>query len=235
MSSIPFHLIEGCTAAHRRLEAVLPRVTETVARRASLLPGWSVGTVLNHLARNADSHTGVFLAAAQGEVRAQYPGGQEQRAQLIADGQDNPAELLAANLREANARLEVAWGATTEEVWASGLGLRTLGAISLPEFVFLRWREVELHGIDLGLADLGGPDWATMSHDYAPLEIDLSVRTLSQRLSAGTAVHIIPDGAPSFVAGLSFTPRAVRGNNRLIVQWLTGRGGRPDWPELGPW
>ena len=69
MTHVPEHWIHGCTDAHRRLEAAAGLVTDEVARQPSTLDGWSVGHVLNHLARNADSHTGVFVAAARGEIR----------------------------------------------------------------------------------------------------------------------------------------------------------------------
>ncbi|MGI8680546.1 MAG: maleylpyruvate isomerase N-terminal domain-containing protein [Mycobacteriales bacterium] len=45
---------EGCTAAHRDLESLADEVTDDVSARTSLLPGWTVGHLLTHLARNAD-------------------------------------------------------------------------------------------------------------------------------------------------------------------------------------
>src|SRR3954463_10967424 len=104
MSRIPVSWIEGCTRAHRRLEDAADLVNDVVARRPSRLEGWSVGHALNHLARNADSHSAVFDAASRAEVRAQYPGGPEERVQLIESGSDQPATTLSANLRDANAR-----------------------------------------------------------------------------------------------------------------------------------
>ncbi|MFN0074229.1 MAG: maleylpyruvate isomerase N-terminal domain-containing protein [Chloroflexota bacterium] len=235
MSTIPNHLIHGCKDAHRRLEASLIHINDTVVRRASLLDGWTVGHVLNHLARNAESHTGVFHAAAEGRIRAQYPGGPDERVQLIETGADNPADVLIEALRKANSQLELAWANTSDEHWASGLGLRTYGAASLAEFVFLRWREVEIHGIDLGIADIGGPTWESVSDDYVNFETEMSGRGLPSRLPPGVAVHIVPDGLPSYVAGLSFTPLQVRGSAREILRWLTGRHSRQDWPTLGAW
>ena len=96
------------------------------------------------------------------------------------------AATLVANLNTANARLESAWTAADEEHWRTGIGLRTYGAASLPEFVFLRWREVELHMIDLGLSDLGGPDWSAVSDSYLEIETQVSLRTLPSRLPEQT-------------------------------------------------
>ena len=59
-----------------------------MARRPSLLPGWSVGHVLTHLARNGDSVVWRLEGAALGELRDQYPGGLEQRREDIDAGAD---------------------------------------------------------------------------------------------------------------------------------------------------
>jgi len=235
MTHVPEHWIHGCTDAHRRLEVAASLVTDQVARRASALDGWTVGHVLNHLARNADSHTGVFAAAERGEIRAQYPGGPDERVQLIEDGADQPAGVLIANLRAANSRLESAWSTTIESIWANGLGLRPYGAASLAEFIFLRWREVELHAIDLGIGDLGGPEWRSIPDGYLDLETTISLRGLLARLPDNSAVHIIPDERPSYVIGLGFEPIRVSGPGRTILRWLTGRGGDSDWPKLAAW
>ena len=235
MSHIPNDLIRGCAAAHRRLEAVADLVSDRVARRPSALEGWSVGHVLNHLARNADSHVGIFRAAARGEVGAQYPGGPDERARLIEEGSGHPAAVLAENLRAAHARLESAWIETDERTWEVGLGLWTAGVASLPEFVFRRWREVEIHFIDLGLTDLGGPDWSSITDDYLEIETAITVRGLRARLPDNIAVHIIPDASPAYVVGSDLQPVPVRGSDRAILKWLTGRGGEPSWPSLKPW
>jgi maleylpyruvate isomerase len=235
MSHVPSDWIRGCTAAQRRLEAATQLVTDSVARRPSLLEGWSVGHVLNHLSRNADSHVGVFGAAARGEVGAQYPGGSEERARLIEEGSSRPAAALAANLREAHARLETAWASADQRAWESGLGLWTAGVASLAEFVFRRWREVEIHSLDLGLADLGGPDWSSVSQEYLDLETTITLRGLRARLPDGVAVHVIPANAPTYVIGSDPRPVRVQGSEREILKWLTGRGGKPEWPTLKPW
>lgn len=66
--------VAGCTAAHRRLEATVASVDDATARRPSLLPGWTVGHVLTHVARNAESHVRMLEAALAGQAVEQYPG-----------------------------------------------------------------------------------------------------------------------------------------------------------------
>ena len=47
--------ITGAAAAHQRLLARLDALAELDPQRPSLLPDWTVGHVLTHIARNADS------------------------------------------------------------------------------------------------------------------------------------------------------------------------------------
>src|SRR5580658_1203131 len=78
--------IDGCTASHRRLLATVDGLDEAGVRAPSRLEGWTVGHVLTHLARNADSHTRMLRAALRGESVEQYAGGAEERAANIEAG-----------------------------------------------------------------------------------------------------------------------------------------------------
>ena len=51
------------------------RPSDAWAREPSLLPGWTRGHVLTHLARNADSQRHVLEAAVRGAPAERYPGG----------------------------------------------------------------------------------------------------------------------------------------------------------------
>ena len=137
--------------SHIRLGKTIAGLTDGDARRPSLLPGWSVGHVLTHLARNADSHVRLLEAAARGEVADQYAGGDVQRAADIEVGAGRPAAELVADVMEAAARLERTWDVTPEEVWRTGEGRVSTGVWSLAELPFRRWREVEIHHVDLDL------------------------------------------------------------------------------------
>ena len=53
----------GCAAAHVSLLRTVNGLTDADVRRDSLLPGWSVGHVLNHLRRNAEGFTAMLRAA----------------------------------------------------------------------------------------------------------------------------------------------------------------------------
>lgn len=196
--------IAGCAGAHRRLEATLDAVDDDVARQSSRLPGWSVGHVLTHLARNAQSHVRMLEAALAGGAVEQYQGGHEQRSRDIDLGATRPATDLVADVRAANAALEALWARMTPGAWG-GHGL-TLG-VEWPCAVlpFHRWREVEIHHVDLGLA-YSPADWPS---EYIDRELPLALVTLPDRL---------PVSARS-----------------AMLAWLVGRDEQPTSIDLAPW
>ncbi|MGA1259823.1 MAG: maleylpyruvate isomerase N-terminal domain-containing protein, partial [Ilumatobacteraceae bacterium] len=59
--------VAGCAASHQRLLAAISQLTDDDCRTPSPLSGWTRGHVLNHLARNADSHSRMFEAATRGD------------------------------------------------------------------------------------------------------------------------------------------------------------------------
>ena len=231
---IPQLDLEGARHAHARLLAGLDALTDDRARAASRLPSWTVGHVITHLARNADSHTGLFEAAAQGRVGDQYPGGAQQRINDIEAGADRPADVLVADLRAACARLDDAWRRTDDATWALGQGRLSKGTLeSLTKVVFRRWREVEVHHADLGLA-FGWPDW---SDAYVDLELDHAAAGLAARLPDELAVRLEPtDAVGAWIVETVPRERLVlRAPRHELLAWLLGRHERPDWPALSPW
>jgi len=202
---VPTRDLDGCRAAHDRLLTLIDGLTDDDCRKPSVLPGWTVGHVLTHLARNADSHTGMFRAAQRGEVGFQYPGGADQRTGDIEAGAGRPAADLVADVTAAVAGLEAAWADTTDEVWRTGRGrVDARGDVGLDELVFRRWRETEVHHNDLGI----GFTWARWSPAY-----------VDEELRRATARYVdTEDELPP--AALALVPA-----ERLA--WLLGR----HWPD----
>jgi maleylpyruvate isomerase len=238
-SPVPWNALDGCHVAHGRVLRAAAVVTDDVARRPSLLPGWSVGHLLTHIARNADSHVGMVEGAARGEIAPQYPGGAAQRESGIEDGAGRPAAELAADVFTTIERLEQAWAELDAATWAVGVGRPFAAPASLSHLAFLRWREVELHLVDLGVADLVGtgpdrPDDVTDA--YLDAEWLETLRRVPERLPAGVSVLLVPGDRPSRVLGTGDVPVVVRADPRAILAWLTGRAaGQAGWPELAPW
>ena len=183
-------------AAHARLVAHL-------AAQPSLLPGWSIGHVLTHLARNADSHVGMLQAANEGRAAAQYPGGLEQRNADIEAGQGRPAAALVADVIESNGRLEAAWSAMTADGWR-GEGLSVFGPVAVADLPFRRWRETTLHHTDLGL----GYGWSQWPAAYVRLELARMTMQWASRKPMGLT---------------SLPPAAMALPDAQRLAWLTGR------------
>jgi len=156
--AIPTIELAGCVESHARLDAAIAGLTDAQARQGSLLPDWSVGHLLTHIARNADSVVRRLEAAARGEVVAQYEGGIAGRAAEIDAGAARSAAELVADVASSSARCDAVCASMSEEVWdRPTLGIR--GDESPASFmVFSRWREVEVHHADLGLG-YGPAQW----------------------------------------------------------------------------
>ncbi|HTY27171.1 MAG TPA: maleylpyruvate isomerase N-terminal domain-containing protein [Mycobacterium sp.] len=241
---VPRTWLDGCVDGHRRLEAVLAAVlTDDVARQPSRLPGWTVGHLVTHLARNADAHRRVVEAAGRDEVVPMYPGGEDERATDIDAGAGRTAAELVTDLLAADQRLEAAWRAASHETWTQGLGLRAAGPTTVSDFVFLRWREVEVHLADLGIRDpeASAPDasaldtWDALPPVYLDGEWARITASLADRLPSDLTVVLVPGDRPSRAYGRGAHIRHVHGTAGRLLAWLLDRGGDPSWPTLAPW
>ena len=175
------------------------------AQAPSLLPGWTRGHVLTHLARNADSHIGLFSAAARGEVGDQYPGGVDQRRGDIESGADRPLAELIADLQQSVDRLEATWAAATETAWDGRARSPLGGEMRMADLPFRRWREVEVHHADLGMSGFTFDDWST---GYIRRELDRETKAWASRRPMGMT-NLPP-------AALALTPAR-------RTAWLLGR------------
>lgn len=141
--------VNGTRRAHAQLDAVLDRLTEDDARGPSLLPGWTRGHLLTHIARNADSVVWRLEGARIDEVRDQYVGGMPGRAADIEKGADRDIAALVADVRRTSAAVEEICAALPDEAWQRMT--RNSSGVLQPatQVMFARWREVEVHLVDL--------------------------------------------------------------------------------------
>jgi maleylpyruvate isomerase len=141
----------ACRDAHERLSQRIEVVDDVVVRRPSRLPGWTIGHVLTHLSRNADSFVRILEAAGEGIEVVQYPGGPAQREGEIETGAARSAAAIVNDCRTSGRRLDEAFASAPEVAWAAFDRCRQLP--------YRRLREVELHHVDLGLGYEPG-DWS---------------------------------------------------------------------------
>ncbi|MDQ6698529.1 MAG: maleylpyruvate isomerase N-terminal domain-containing protein [Actinomycetota bacterium] len=210
----PIEDLQRVSDAQQRFLRAMDDLSDATVAAPSLLPGWTVGHVLAHVARNADSHVRRTEAAVRGEMVDQYPGGLPGRADEI----DRTARGTARQLRDDVARsaetLASTWQETPDEAWSQvtrDVGGRERPLHRLPS---RRWQELEVHVVDLGTS-ITHRDWpAEFVDDWLPrLRLDLAGR-LPPRVDP-------PE------------PGVLDGRDELA--WLYGRLQRPDLPVLVPW
>jgi maleylpyruvate isomerase len=178
--------VAGCEAAQAALDAALVGLDDAAARRASLLPGWSIGHVLTHIARNADSVVWRLDGAARGEVRDQYPGGLEQRAADIEDGAGRSAAALVEDVHRTSDAVTRVMAALPEAAWDAPSRTSRGVVESSRDVVLSRWREVVVHHLDLDLGPVPLP--ADLVDAWLPRELPrLAARTDPARLLAWIA------------------------------------------------
>jgi maleylpyruvate isomerase len=198
----------------------------------SELEGWTVGHVMTHIARNADGFTRMIEAAEAGEVGDQYEGGRAGREAGIAAGASRDWDALVADVVDSSTRLDAAFAATTDEVWATGEGDLLAGVEPVRTFPHRRAREVEIHRLDLGLG-ASYPEW---TDGFVAREWPLSVARLPARLPDGGAVRLVVDGdGDVVVAGEGSAPVELRGTRRELLAWIVGRRAVEGAPSLASW
>lgn len=150
--------IAGVIAGQAAFEETLSKLGPDDLTRASLLPDWTVAHVLAHVARNADSVVRRLQGAIDDQVVEQYAGGREGRAAEIAESARLSFDDLSTHVRSSSAEVERMCGLVPDEAWGR-LSRKSSGdAIPAHAVVYSRWREVEIHHVDLGL-DYSPSDW----------------------------------------------------------------------------
>ncbi len=197
--------IEMCTAAHRRLNALIETIDDVVIRRPSLLPGWSIAHVLTHLARNADSLVRILEAAAAGQTVLQYPGGAAQRTGDIEGGSTRNAPMCINDVKRSSERLENAFNDATQVAW-QGHGLYLNGyQATCADLPFRRWREVEFHLADLGLG-YQPSDWPEV---FVSMVLADTLKRLPERVASAS-------------------------QRASLLAWFAGRSDSPGNVDFGP-
>jgi maleylpyruvate isomerase len=225
-----------------RLLLGIAALTEVDVRRPSLLPDWTNAHVLTHLARNADAMVRTLQGARRGEPTQMYPGGPQGRAADIEAGVARGPQALVEDVRASAQRLDETWLAMTPQAWDVDALTRT-GPGPAWKTVNGRWREVEIHWVDLD-SGYGPDDWSEAF--TRRLLRTLTGRSLAARLPADTrlALHATDTGA-HWEAGPSVSAEvAVYGPSRALACWLAGRVAPvqavlktdgAELPALGPW
>ena len=160
--------------ATAKLRGVLHRLTDDDVRRPSLLPGWTGGHVLTHLARGGEA----LRRALHDEPP--YPG-QEQRDADIEAGAGRPVTELTADVEASAAAFRAAVAAFPADRWDEQVAILHYPPFPKSQLLVRRLAEIELHLVDLGVGYTPA-DWSPY---YAALELPEPLHTQrADRLAA---------------------------------------------------
>lgn len=221
--------IEAVLDATSRCLVTIHGLSDDQVRGPSLLPGWTRGHVVAHIALNAHGMARALRGARTGAPVPMYDS-QEARDAEVGAAAGGTATELASSAQLACLRL----AGELRLMKALTAVERTPGGpvLTAPQLVDARWREVEVHHADLD-AGYAPSDWPLpfasalledlVRHRSGELDLTLHVRDLEQTLLVGRGGHGVAGGAAD------------------LAWWLSGRGTgaglastRP-LPTLGPW
>ena len=213
----PLVLMTDVDAATERLLRTMEDLDPSVVSEPSRLPGWTVGHVLTHLARNADAYTNLLTWARTGLETPAYRS-PEARAEGIEAGAARPLREHIEDIRTAHERFADAAAAMPAQAWTFHLPSTGQSAAAVP---WARLREVEVHHVDLG-------------RDYTPANwSEAFALRLLREIVTGTPpdfpLVLRPHGLEHPLA-IGDDPAApvVGGPTRSMAAWLAGRGDGAD-------
>ena len=211
--------IESATG---RLVRTAEMLSDDQARGPSLLPGWTRGHVLTHVARNADGLRNLLTWALTGVRMPMYPSLAARNAE-IDKGAGRPVADLVADVDESARRFVALARELSLEAWA--VEVQALRGPAHPAWFILHRRlfEVEVHHVDLasGYTAADWPDWFVAEQLYrVTASLDTNPATPAAVLADTEAVRqyvlrpeLLLDSPALTVSG--------RGND--LLAWLLGR------------
>ncbi|KIZ16125.1 hypothetical protein SNA_23215 [Streptomyces natalensis ATCC 27448] len=199
-----------------RFMATLTALTDDRIGGPTLVPPWTRGHVITHVARATDSLCRLLAWARTGVETPQYAS-MEARAAEIEAGATRPVAALIADIADTAARFEEAVRSLPEAAWRAEVRMRT-GELRTPaSLIPTRLRELEVHHADLA----AGYTFADVPPAAARWIIDDLVEALHRRddppalrfAATDTALsHELAPGGP-----------LVTGPQSALLAWLTGR------------
>lgn len=217
MTVDPLVLMTDVEAATEQLLRTAESLDEGSVGKASRLPGWTVGHVLTHVARNADAYTNLLTWARTGVETPAYPS-PAARAEGIEAGAGRPLREQIEDIRTAHERFADAAAAMPAESWTFHLPSTGQSAAAVP---WARLREVEVHHVDIGAA-YSPADWP----DAFALRL---LREIVVGATAGPAMVLRPNGIDhTLTIGDPDGAPVVAGPTRSIAAWLAGRADGAD-------
>ncbi|WP_341716808.1 maleylpyruvate isomerase family mycothiol-dependent enzyme [Micromonospora sp. FIMYZ51] len=217
MTSDPLLLTGDVDDATARLLRTAARFDTADLAAPSLLPGWTRGHVLAHLARNADAFVNLLTSARSGARIPMYASAQSRDADIAA-GAPRPPEEQLDDLRRSADRFTEAVAAMPPQAWSATVETRR-GSWPAALLVWGRLRELEVHHVDLA-AGYQPADWAA---EFGHRLLHEVATAFAGRDDAPPMVLRFDGSRHELVIGDREQAPVVAGTAAELAGWLTGR------------
>ncbi|SFF18147.1 maleylpyruvate isomerase [Actinacidiphila alni] len=185
----------------------------------SLLPGWSRGHLLAHVARNADALVNLLTWARTGVETPMYADAAT-RDRDIEQGAGRPLDVQLDDLRASAARLEEAAAQVPPAGWAAQVTMRSGKVIAAAEVPWRRLVELRLHLVDLG----AGYGTADLPAGFAARELAVLADGLTGHEGVAAVRILDTEAGTDWTIGAAAEPDlTVSGATRPLLAWLSGR------------
>ncbi|WP_067857751.1 maleylpyruvate isomerase family mycothiol-dependent enzyme [Nocardia shimofusensis] len=216
----PHALLDQVSTGTTRVLETVRKLTDDDLRAPSLLPGWTRGHVVAHLARNADSLVNLLIWARTGVEIAQYPSAYLRDADIEA-GAPRPAEQLLLDLRAAVDRFSALATTAPAESWSATVRTRQGKPTHASAIARMRLLEVEIHHVDLA-ASYTPADWPSV---FVADELPRVAVDIATGLPSGAPAFALESTDSDFRAtlGEGEPEHTVTGPSAQLLAWLIGR------------
>jgi maleylpyruvate isomerase len=215
----PAVLLERITAATERLLVGAAALTDADMREPSLLPNWSRGHVLTHLARNADGGARLLGWARTGTPAAEYPSLRERDAQIEAGAGRSAADLIA-DLRASAAAFAAQYALMPAAGWQNTVQWAAGQRHRAARIADARLCEVLIHHLDLRVG-LTPDDWPA---DFVTYELKTVTSAFDIRgESPSLRLHATDTGIRYEICAADDDAAVVHGGQASLLAWLMGR------------
>ncbi|MGH3663822.1 MAG: maleylpyruvate isomerase family mycothiol-dependent enzyme [Micromonosporaceae bacterium] len=214
----PLVLLPDLDRATSRLLEAVRGLSDAEVLAPSLLPNWSRGHVIAHLARNADGLGNLLTWAHTGVKTPMYASPQARDADIDAGAARAASEQVADFERTADQLARQA-ADMPAEAWGAQVELRGGAEVPAATLMWARLREVEIHHVDLdlGYRHLDWPD------DFAHRLLHDLATDFGNRDNGPRAVLRVPNAGHDLDVGADREAPVITGSAQAVAGWLTGR------------
>ncbi|WP_067451816.1 maleylpyruvate isomerase family mycothiol-dependent enzyme [Actinomadura macra] len=219
----PPALLRRIVAATEYLITTTSGLDDEAMRAPSLLPGWTRGHVLSHLARNADGGTRLLTWAWTGEPAQEYPSLAARAAQIEAGAGRTAAELVG-DVRDSADGFATEYSRMPDDAWQHIVQWTAGQEHPAARIADARLCEVLVHHVDLRV----GPAPDDWPGDFVADELDVVTVALDKRVDSPAMRLHATDTNARYDISINDDAPMIRGRQASLLAWLMGRSAGGD-------